>query len=337
VSATHREATIIDGRDPTYLLYRQTRDEKPDYWSTIARSGLTAIVADVPWTDDGFRDACINFATWHERIASHPDVLLVREVADIERAKVSGQVGFILSSQTPTIIEDDVRFLRVFHELGLRVMQMTYQKRNLLADGCGEPADGGVSKLGFEAIAEMNRLGIAIDLSHAGDRTMRQTIDASSQPVFFSHSNARSRVDVPRNVPDDVLKELVARGGICGISAYSAFLKIGGGASGTTLEDYLDMVAHVVDRIGIDHVSMGFDVGEFRTPVEVALIGGGDPKLTHDAGTRYVRELMTRSNLPQLTEALLGRGLSDADVKKFLGGNLVRFFGTVWPGAAAAA
>jgi membrane dipeptidase len=335
MSKTHREAIVIDGRDPTFLLYRQTGDDKPDYWPTIRRSGLTAIIADVPWTEDGFRDACVNFATWHERIASQRGTLLVRTVADIERAKSEDRVGFILSSQTPTIIEDDVRFLAIFHALGLRVLQMTYQKRNLLADGCGESADGGVSNFGLAAIAEMNRLGIAIDLSHAGDRTMRETIDASAEPVFFSHSNARSRVNVPRNVPDETLRALAARDGVCGVSAYSAFLRDGGGASGTTLDDYIDMLFHIIDLIGIERVSMGFDVGEFRTPVEVALIGGGDPKRSHDPSTRYVRELMTRSNLPRLTDALLARGMADDDIKAFLGGNLVRFFRSVWRDARA--
>ncbi len=330
VSRTHAEAIVIDGRDPTFLLYRQTQDEKPAYWDTIATGGLTASVVDVPWTEDGFRDACINFGAWHERVAAHPKTLIVRTVDDIQRAKDEGRNGFILSSQTPTIIEDDVRLLRPLYELGLRVMQMTYQKRNLLADGCGESTDAGLSNFGRRAIAEMDRLGIAIDLSHAGDRTMIETIETSSQPVFFSHSNARAVVDHPRNVPDETLRRLAERGGICGVSAYSAFLKVGGGETGTSLTEYVAMVDYVVDLIGIEHVSMGFDVGESRTPAEVALIGGGDPKRSHDPATRYVRELSTRSSLPRLTDALLAGGYSDADVKRFLGGNLVRFFGTVW-------
>lgn len=330
VSATHREAIVIDGRDPTFLLFRQTGDEKPNYWPTIGQSGLTAIVADVPWTEDGFRDACLNFASWHERIEQQPQTLLVRQVSDIERAKAEGRTGFILSSQTPTIIEDDVRLLRVLYGLGLRVMQMTYQKRNLLADGCGERADAGVSNFGKQAIAEINRLGIAIDLSHASDQTMRDTIEFSEQPVFFTHSNARARVDHPRNVPDDILRALADRDGICGVSAYSAFLKEGGGSTGTDLTDYVDMLQYIIDLIGIDRVSMGFDVGESRTPIEVALIGGGDPKRSHDPSTRYVRELMTRSNLPRLTDALLARGFDDSGIKQFLGGNLMQFFGQVW-------
>lgn len=334
VQSVHDAAVIIDCRDPTFLLYRQTKDEKADYWDTIVRSGLSAIVVDVPWTEDGFREASLNFAAWHERIAAHPETMLVRHASDITSAKEQGRVGFVLSSQTPTIIENDLLLLRALYEQGLRVMEMTYQKANLLADGCGDPRGGGLTAFGKQAIAEMNRLGIAIDLSHASDRTMVETIAESAEPVFFSHSNARGRVAHVRNVPDDTLRELVARGGICGISAYSAFLKEGGGESGTDLTDYVAMVDYIVNLIGIDHVGMGFDVGESRTHQEAALIGGGNPKLTHDPSTRYVKELMTRSRLPRLTEALLNAGYDDASVHKFLGGNVLRFFERVWaPGA----
>lgn len=335
VQSVHDAALIIDCRDPTFLLYRQTRDEKPDYWDTIAASGLSAILVDVPWTDDGFRDASLNFAAWHERIAAHPDAaLLVRQASDIVAAKEQGKVGFVLTSQTPTIIENDLLLLRALYEQGLRVMEMTYQKANLLADGCGDPRGGGLTAFGRQAVAEMNRLGIAIDLSHASDRTMVETIAESSEPVFFSHSNARGRADHVRNVPDDILRELVARDGICCISAYSAFLREGGGASGTDLTDYIAMVDYVVDLIGIDHVGMGFDVGEARTHQEALLIGGGNPKLTHDPSTRYVKELMSRSRLPMLTEALLKAGYDDESVRKFLGANVLAFFEQVWAPSA---
>ena len=326
----HDRAIIIDGRDPTFLVFRQSKEQKPDYWATLERSGLTASVVDVPWTDDGFRDGAINFAEWHERVLARPRTMIVKTVEDIERAKKEGRSGFILSSQTPTIVEDEPRLLRCLYEMGLRVMEMTYQKRNLLADGCGEPANGGLSNLGRAVVSEMNRLGISIDLSHAGDRTMDETIDASEQPVFFSHSNARAVVNHPRNVPDPTLKRLAARGGVCGISAYSAFLRPDGGKTGTTLQDYVTMLDYVVDLIGIDHVSMGFDVGESRTPFELATIGGGDPSRPHDVSVRYVRELNTRSELRSLTETLLSRGYDEESIHKFLGGNLLTFFRATW-------
>ncbi len=326
VEALHSRATLIDGRDPTFLLYRQTGEEKPQYWDTIAKSGLTAICVDVPMVEDTFREAAINFAAWHDRAAAHPETTIIRSAADVERAKQDGVVGFILTSQSPTPVENNVRLVRALWELGLRSMEMAYQKRNLLADGCGETNDAGLSKFGVEVIHEMNRLGMAIDLSHASDKTMIQTIEESEQPVYFSHSNPRALVDNPRNVTDAYLKRLVEKGGMCCASAYADFIQPNGAQVGTRLEHYVKVIDYLVNLIGIDHVGIGFDVGESRTPAEVALIGGGD------ASKRYVQELMTRSNLRALTRALVERGYKDDEVEKIMGRNLLEFFRTVWRG-----
>lgn len=324
VAAVHEEAILIDGRDPTFLLYRQTGDEKPSYWDAIRRSGLTAVTVDVPNVEDTFREAAINFAAWHARVGAQPDMRIVRSTEDIVEAKRAGGTGFILSSQSPTPIENDLRLLGALHALGLRVMEMSYQKRNLLADGCGETSGAGLSRFGRDAITEMNRLGIAIDLSHASDATMIETIEHSSAPVFFSHANARALVDHPRNVPDDYLRALAEKGGVCCVSAYSDFLKPDGGKTGTTLDDYLRMIDYMVELMGVEHVGIGFDVGEARSAQEVSMIGGADPSL------RYVQELRSRSDLIRLTSALLGHGYTPDDVKRIMGGNLLEFFRVAW-------
>jgi membrane dipeptidase len=326
----HDGAVLIDGRDPTFLLYRQTGAEKPIYWDAIRRSGLTAVTVDVPHVEDSFRDAAINFAAWHERVRGQADARIVRSSQDIHGAKRAGGTGFILSSQSPTPIENDLRLLGALYEMGLRVMEMSYQKRNLLADGCGESNDAGLSNFGKDAVREMNRLGVAIDLSHTSDQTMIQTIELSSSPVFFSHSNARAVVDHPRNVPDEYLVALAERDGVCCVSAYSDFLRPSGSTTGTTLTDYLHMVDYVVELIGIDHVGMGFDVGEARSEAEVGMIGGADPS------KRYVKELRSRSDLLLLTTALLEHGYSPTDAQKILGGNLLRFYSEAWNEGATA-
>ena len=211
--------------------------------------------------------------------------------------------------------------------MGLRVMQMSYQARNALADGCGEDADGGLSNFGREAIESMNSLGIAIDLSHASDRTMVETIEHSSKPVFFSHSNRRAIVKHRRNVPDETLRQLAEKGGICCVSAYSDFLAENGSATGTTFGQFADMVRQTADVVGIDHVGFGLDAGESRTEHEIgyigSVIGGGT-----DISRRYV--LTSRRDLPRFTEALLDAEFSEAEVEKILGLNLMRFFSEVW-------
>jgi membrane dipeptidase len=206
-------------------------------------------------------------------------------------------------------------------------MQMSYQRRNLLADGCGESEDGGISDFGREAISEMNRLGIAIDLSHAGDRTMVETIEASEKPVFFSHSNARALVEHRRNVTDSTLQALAARGGVCCVSAYSDFLVAKGSSVGTSLDDLARTARYVVDLIGIDHVGFGLDAGEMRTADEMeiltAAIGGGS-----DIGKRYA--IRSRTDLPEYADALGRAGFDATSIDKLLGGNMLRFFDEVW-------
>lgn len=325
VGAIHTRALIIDGRDPSFLTWRQVGDPKTGYWDALRASGLTAVLTDVPWIDDDFKDACVNLGAWHDRVAANSDrALIVRTVEDIRRAKREGKTGIILTSQTPTPIEDDIRLLRPLYELGLRAIQMAYQRRNLLAEGCGEANDGGVSNFGRDAIAEMNRLGIAIDLSHASDRTMLETIEASKEPVFFSHSNARRAVDQKRNVPDETLRKLVAKGGMCCLSAYSDFLVTKGSETGTSAADMARMAKVLVDIIGIEHVGFGLDVGEARTEAELRIIGG----ISHDVSKRYA--LPSRSKLLDFTTALAREGFHEGAVEKILGGNLVDFFGRVW-------
>jgi len=302
--------------------------DKPEYWDVLARGGLTAVLVDVPWIDDGFRDAAINFASWHERIESSKGrAVIARRASDISAAKSAGRVAVVFTAQTPTIIDDDLSLLRVLHELGLRVLQMSYQRRNLLADGCGESQDGGISDFGRQAIDEMNRLGIAVDLSHASDRTMLETIEHSRKPVMFSHSNARSLVPHRRNVPDDTLRRLADRGGLCCVSAYSDFLAANGSATGTTLAQFAAMARHVTNIVGIDHVGFGLDSGESRTEAEIQFIGGVIGGGT-DISKRYA--LTSRAEIHGLTRALLEAGFTEGETEKVLGLNTLRFFQDVW-------
>jgi membrane dipeptidase len=323
VPEVHRRSVIIDARDPSFLTNRQIPREKASYWDAIQEGGVTSVIVDVPWTDDGFREASINFAQWLERIRAADQAMLVKSADDFTAAKDQGKVGVVLSSQTPTPIEDDLHLLRVMYELGLRVMQLSYQRRNLIADGCGEPIDGGVSAFGRDVIAEMNRLGIAIDLSHASDRTMLDAIELSEQPVFFSHSNARAVVDHVRNVPDEILRRVADSGGVCCVSAYSEFLKPQGSKVGTDPTAMAEMARYLVNLMGAEHVGIGLDVGEEREAAEVAMIGGGQ-----EIEKRY--SLLTRRDYPRITMALEQAGLSEDQIELVLGKSLVQYFGRVW-------
>src|SRR5262249_54940219 len=155
---------------------------------------------------ENFREAMDNIAAWLRRFETYRDTLIpIHTVADIQRAKEAGQVGIILGWQNASPIENDLSRLALFYALGVRVIQITYNERNLLGNGCYERTDEGLSHFGVDAIREMNRLGILIDLSHVGDHTTLDAIEVSEKPVAFTHANARAFFDHPRNKTDEAL------------------------------------------------------------------------------------------------------------------------------------
>jgi membrane dipeptidase len=327
----HDEAIIIDGRDPTHLMYQMTMAEKPEYMDILHAGGLTAVVADAAWVDDNFGQAARAVAAWHRRVtAMNGRARIIYTAADVRRAKENGQVGFILSFQSPAPVEDDLNLVDMWQKVGIRVMQLTYQTRNLVGDGCGEKSDCGLSRFGEQLVARLNETGIVVDLSHAGERTAREAAACSSQPVIFSHTNARALCDSPRNAADALLKQVAAKGGVVGVSAYSAIVKKGGGETGTTLADYLEHVDYLLNLVGEDHVGLGFDAGELRSPAEAELLHGRIKSAGAAPKHRYVADINTRTKARNVTQGLARRGYNERLMRKILGENFLRVFDQVW-------
>lgn len=265
----------------------------------------------------------------------------VRCLADIHAAKHEGRTGVILGWQNATPVENDVRRFRLFHALGVRIVQLTYNERNLFGDGCWELNGGGLSHVGRTAVREMNKLGILIDLSHVGDRTVLETIEHSEQPVAFTHANARSQYDHPRNKTDDAIRALTARGGVVGANAIPGHHPNG---YESTLEDYLETVDYLVQMVGVDHVAIGTDFCMGRTREWFAWIGashgrGPSPVPPHFLNGRNMevpqpyRALHGFSSpleFVNVADGLLRRGYDEDATCKILGGNWLRLFGHVW-------
>ena len=239
-------------------------------------------------------------------------------------------IGF----QNADPIEDNLDYLNIFYRLGLRVLQLTYQRRNLLGDGNGEPGDAGLSIFGHQVIEECNRLGILIDLSHVGYRSTMEAIEASSQPVVFSHANLHTINPIPRNKTDDQIKALVARGGVMGITSASRLMLATGGQEGSDLSDYLDQVDYMVDLVGPDSVGIGLDISEGMTQEEFIVrratfltkfpelkVGGDFPLENY-----FTRDLSSAAETPGITHGLAERGYSGTDIEKIIGGNFMRVF-----------
>jgi membrane dipeptidase len=308
----------------------------------VRRSGLTAInvtVNEVGNGPDRFEKAVSTIGLVEREIAYHPDVFLkVLRGSDLALAKKSGRLGLIYGFQDSSMFDGDLSRVAVFHNLGVRIMQPTYNRRNLLGDGCMEEADGGLSRLGYEFIAEVNRLRVLLDLSHAGRKVIEQGIRASKVPMAITHTGCRALVDVPRNTDDASLKALADRGGVAGIY-FMPFLRTSGQPHG---EDVIRHLEHAVSVCGEDHVGLGTDgslpgveLNEAYWKIQRKFVedrmkaGIASPGESPD-----VANLIPEYNDPRrfltLADDLAKRGWSATRIDKILGGNFARLFGEVW-------
>ncbi len=319
----HKESIIIDG------LEISRWDER--IFRQMQQGGLTAVNATVVVLE-GFRETVKNITHLHKLLDQyHSMVMPIRTVEDIGHAKRLGKVGIILTFQNTSPIEEDLDLLRIFYELGVRVIQLCYMERNLVGDGCLERTDCGLSRFGLEVIEEMNRLGILIDLSHVGYRTTMETIEASKRPIAFTHANPRALCDHPRNKTDEQIKALVKRGGVIGANVFPPFLAAG---SRATMKDVIEAVEYLVKLAGIDHVGIGTDFTEGQPDSYFAYMVTGrskkGPAMKLELPIVNPEGIRTAAEFPNLTKALLAHGYSESDVKKIMGENWLRLFSEVW-------
>src|SRR5882757_4257411 len=230
----YSRAIVIDGLGGPGGVHPELPEDAPLTDGDVAdarRSGLTAVnvtVNEVGNGPDRYEKTVRGIGLIEREIASHPDVFLkVLRGGDLAVARKSGRLGLIYGFQDTSMLEGDLSRVAVFHNLGVRIMQPTYNRRNLMGDGCLEEADGGLSHLGYEFIAEVNRLRVLLDLSHAGRKVIEQGIRASKVPMAITHTGCRALVDVPRNTDDASLKALADRGGVAGIY-FMPFLRTAG-------------------------------------------------------------------------------------------------------------
>jgi membrane dipeptidase len=308
----------------------------------VKASGVTAVNVTVNQVGNGpdrYEKTVNGIANVEREIAAHPDVFLkVLRASDLKLAKASGRMGLIYGFQDTSMLDGDLKRLAVFHDLGLRICQPTYNRRNLMGDGCLESADGGLSRLGLEFIDEVNRLHILLDLSHAGRRTIAQGIAASKAPMAITHTGCRALADLPRNTDDASLKALADKGGVAGIY-FMPFLRASGQPHA---EDVIQHLEHAVNVCGEDHVGLGTDGmisgveindafrEHFRKEIEDRRNAGvSAPGESADVFT-LVPEYNEPRRFKKLADDLVRRGWSSSRIEKLLGSNFARLFGEVW-------
>lgn len=328
----HEAAIVIDGCSFFCLGYGDILEE----------SGLTAVALTTPWPWDTFDVAIQRAEEYYQLVARDPRFRLIESADDIRQAKENRQIGIILFAQSPSPIGDRLARVETMARLGFRVIQLTYSERNHVGDGCNEPSNVGLSIFGRELIRELNRHGIVVDLSHAGQRTALEAVEVSEDPVIVSHASVIERYPNPRNISNELIDAVAASGGMIGLTTFAPLNWNGDPTHPATLEEYLDAVDYVVERVGVDHVGIGTDSEATQGAYPQALraeLALRYPNLTSgyfeafgaDA-PRQVVGFRGMRDLPLITAGLLERGYGAEDVAKVVGGNLLRVYDAVWHG-----
>jgi microsomal dipeptidase-like Zn-dependent dipeptidase len=265
---------------------------------------------------------------WNWRFREHADLILPgRSAADLIRALSSNRTAIILGLQNPLPIEDDLGLVTVLHELGIRVMQLAYNNQSLL--GCGwQDEDSGLTRFGREVIGEMNRLGMLIDLSHAGERTALDAIAASRRPVAITHATPAEWRSGRRQVSETVLRALAQSGGMLGLSLYPLHLRDG---SQTTLEAFCEMAARAAEIVGLRQLGIGSDLCQDQPDEALIWMRQGkwmrpDPSAPAQKLPPQPAWFRDSRGFAALAEGLRGAGFAAADVEAILGTNWQRFF-----------
>jgi membrane dipeptidase len=317
----------------------------PADWQLFKRSGINVLGigsggAAFLGGSGSARERLVRFlAFWNGFIAQYPDWFLrVGNAADLPRAKSSGRLGIVLSTQDGRHFQtaEDVE---LFFGLGQRISQLTYNSRNQLGCGSYEPQDDGLTELGGKVVERMNEVRMAVDCAHAGDRTASDAISVSKRPAIISHGNCRAlNPQYKRCIPDNVIKALAEKGGVMGVTVTAPMAQWAATDPPATIEDVINHYDHIARLVGIEHVGLGSDLGIEGHDM-------GDPevlkKVLSRASTERKEPHGLREAVPglehsrrvyDLTEALIRRKYTNEHIRLILGENWKRCLKEVWGG-----
>jgi len=327
-SKWYEDAIIIDGLNASKNL--------PKVYELMRAGGLTAVHVTHCSPYMRLTDTMKSMAQWKRWFRDYADsVVQIYSVADIHRAKQEGKLGIILGWQDATGFDDHLFNIQLFKELGVRIVQMTYNTANGIGTGCYDTFDAGLTDFGCEVVQEMNRVGIAVDLSHCSSKTAADAIRVATKPVCYTHIAPLAMYDTPRNKSDEDLRRMADQGGFIGVGLHPFLLRK---LNDSELDDYIDAIEHVANIVGEDHVGIGTDYFEGVEPAMFKqtmtrrdryhareLPGPPIPDFL-----RYPSEMSSIAELRNIVPALERRGWTEPRMRKLLGGNFLRYLGEVW-------
>ena len=298
----------------------------------MQEGGVCAVHVTIAY-HEMFRQTVANIETWNRWFERFPELIFHgRTGDDVRRAKIEGRTAIFFGFQNPSPIEDDIGLVEIWHALGARFMQLTYNNQSLLATGCYEAEDPGVTRMGRQVIKEMNRVGLVVDMSHSAERSTLEAIEISERPIAITHANPAFWHPARRNKSDDVLRALGQSGGMLGFSMYPHHLK---DKSDCTLASFCEMVARTADLMGVDNIGLGSDLCQDQpdSVVEWMRVGRWSKEMDYgegsagDAGFRPMPDWFEDNrHFGNIAAGLIAHGFSEADTAAVMGENWLRFY-----------
>ncbi|WP_424973247.1 membrane dipeptidase [Dinoroseobacter sp. S76] len=282
---------------------------------------------------ESFRETVQNMERWNRWFERFPDLILKGQtVADIDRARATDRTAIFFGFQNPSPMEDDIGLVEILHALGARFMQLTYNNQSLLATGCYEAEDPGITRMGRQVIREMNRVGLVVDMSHSADRSTIEAAEISDRPIAITHANPHDWAPARRNKRDDVIRAVVEGGGMMGFSLYPHHLK---DKSDCSLQSFCEMVARMADRYGTTHFGIGSDLCQDQpdSVVEWMRTGRWTKEIDYGEGSadapgfpEMPSWFRDNRDFGTIERGLRAVGMSEAEVAGIMGENWYRFF-----------
>lgn len=282
---------------------------------------------------ENFREMVLNIEQWNRWFEQYSDLIIhAKSAKEVKHAQATGRTAIIFGFQTPAPIEDDIGLVEIVYSLGVRFMQLTYNNQSLLATGCYEKNDIGITRMGREVIQEMNRVGLVIDMSHSAERSTIEAAKISDRPIVVSHANPAFWHPALRNKSNDVIKAIADGGGMIGFSLYPHHLQSGGDCS---LTQFCQMVADTAEMIGTEHLALGSDLCQNQpdSVVDWMRMGRWTKQIDYGEGSagnagfpimpKWFEDNRDFGNIESGLEAI---GFNESEVHAIMGNNWLRFF-----------
>lgn len=302
-------------------IFRQMRD-----------GGVTAVHVTIAYHEN-FREMVLNLEQWNRWFEQFPDLIFQgRWASDVDLAQSTGRTAIFFGFQNPSPIEDDIGLVEIVHTLGARFMQLTYNNQSLLATGCYESYDAGLTRMGKQVVREMNRVGLVIDMSHSGDRSTIDAAEWSERPITITHANPYDWEPARRNKRHAVIEAVTSNGGMLGFSLYPHHLKDKGNCS---LESFCTMVAKAAETYGVEHLGLGSDLCQDQPDavVEWMRVGRWSKEIDYGEGSAAAPGFPAmppwfndNRDFSTIEQGLRHIGMSAEEVNGIMGQNWYRFY-----------